>query len=350
MGHMPVAHLSRDITCHPHDRVAWVDYAKGICIFFVVMLHVTDLVQNHVDEIGWLQRVVEFARPFRMPDFFLIAGLFLPQVIDRPWRLFLDRKVIHFYYFYILWMTVEFALVEVRHAAAGGSGDMPILIAYLQRLVNPSGALWFIHILPVFFVVTRLTTSVPRWVVWLVAAALHSLQLQTGWIVADEFAARYVYFYSGYAFAPYVFHCATWALSRPKAAALYLPVWGLVNGGLVIAGLASRPGVSLALGFAGALAVVFLAGLMSTLPWTAAVRLIGAHSIVIYLADYVVSIVAMRLFLPVVPDIGWLALTVTMATLVGTMLLWQALIHTPLSFLYLRPARLHLTPARALAA
>jgi uncharacterized membrane protein YcfT len=47
--------------------------------------------------------VVAFAKPFRMPDFFLISGLFLARVIDRDWRTYLDRKVVHFVYFYLLW-------------------------------------------------------------------------------------------------------------------------------------------------------------------------------------------------------------------------------------------------------
>ena len=43
-----------------------------------------------------------------MPDFFMISGLFLAQVIDRDWRTYLDRKVVHFAYFYLLWMTIQF--------------------------------------------------------------------------------------------------------------------------------------------------------------------------------------------------------------------------------------------------
>ena len=49
-----------------------------------------------------------FAKPFRMPDFFLISGLFLAVVIDRDWRTYLDRKVVHFAYFYVLWVTIQF--------------------------------------------------------------------------------------------------------------------------------------------------------------------------------------------------------------------------------------------------
>jgi uncharacterized membrane protein YcfT len=85
------------------QRVDWVDYAKGFCIVFVVMMHSTLGVENAVGQEGWLHTVVAFAKPFRMPDFFMISGLFLAQVIDRDWRTYLDRKVVHFVYFYLLY-------------------------------------------------------------------------------------------------------------------------------------------------------------------------------------------------------------------------------------------------------
>jgi uncharacterized membrane protein YcfT len=56
-----------------------------------------------------MHAVIAFAAPFRMPDFFLISGLFLANVITRDWKLYLDRKVVHFAYFYVLWMTIQFA-------------------------------------------------------------------------------------------------------------------------------------------------------------------------------------------------------------------------------------------------
>ena len=65
------------------SRVDWVDYAKGFCIILVVMMHSTLRMGDTMNGIGWMHYVVEFARPFRMPDFFLISGLFLANVIDR---------------------------------------------------------------------------------------------------------------------------------------------------------------------------------------------------------------------------------------------------------------------------
>src|SRR3954466_9403477 len=92
------------------SRVAWVDYAKGFCIVFVVMMHSTLGVGQATGQEGWLHTVVAFAKPFRMPDFFLISGLFLANVIDRDWRTYLDRKVVHFAYFYLLWTAIQFAV------------------------------------------------------------------------------------------------------------------------------------------------------------------------------------------------------------------------------------------------
>ena len=110
------------------SRVDWVDYAKGICIILVVLMHSTLGVEKSAGQLTWLNGFIEWARPFRMPDFFLISGLFLAQRIDRPWREYLDSKVLHFAYFYLLWMTILFfaksgaltgALGPARSSAAG---------------------------------------------------------------------------------------------------------------------------------------------------------------------------------------------------------------------------------------
>ena len=77
-------------------HVAWVDIAKRWCIVLVVMMHFALGVGLALGEAGRLYAVVAFAKPFRMPDFFVIAGLFVGRAIALPWRAFLDRKVVHF--------------------------------------------------------------------------------------------------------------------------------------------------------------------------------------------------------------------------------------------------------------
>jgi uncharacterized membrane protein YcfT len=314
-------------------RVEWVDHAKGICIFFVVMLHVNDLAHEQLGVESWLDHVIAFARPFRMPDFFLIAGLFLAASLRRPWRSYLDTKVVHFFYFYVLWMTVQFALFEARHL------DLERLpIEYALRFIDPVGSLWFIHILPVFFVVTRVTRGAPWWLMLAIASALHVSQLDTGWHVPDQFASRYVFFYTGYALAPRIFQLAEWTSERMHLAVGYLGTWALVNAIAVSTGIASSPFASIALGYAGALAVIVAAVALSTRDWAAPLRYLGESSIIIYLGDALVSVLVARLVFPLGGDTGTLALFATILTIFGTLVLRFMLSSSPIGFLYRRPA------------
>src|SRR5262245_16893822 len=232
------------------ERIDWVDYAKGFCIVFVVMMHSTLGVEAAAGREGWLHAVVEFAKPFRMPDFFLISGLFLSRVIDRDWRTYLDRKVVHFAYFYVLWVTIQIGVKAPGLAAE--QGFLGVLRLYLVSFIEPFGTLWFIYLLPVFFVVTKFTRRVPSFAVWLVAAALEIALIETGWTLIDEFAGRFVYFYTGYLLAPRFFALAAAAQAWPRTALAGLVVWGIVNAFYVAAGLAGLPFVSLTLGMLGA--------------------------------------------------------------------------------------------------
>src|SRR3954453_7972028 len=242
-------------------RVDWVDYAKGICIVMVVMMHSVLGVEAAAGQTGFMHALVAFAKPFRMPDFFLISGLFLAVVIDRDWRTYLDRKVVHFAYFYVLWVTIQFGFKAPSFAAESGWSHVGLM--YLESFIEPFGTLWFIYLLPVFFVVTKALRRAPPLAVWAMAAALETLQVATGWTVIDEFCARFVYFYSGYLFAAHVFALSDRARARPAFALCGLALWALVNGSLVVSGLSDWPVVSLTLGLAGACAVIVLAALLA---------------------------------------------------------------------------------------
>src|SRR5690606_15717266 len=126
--------LSIEAKAGAAQRIEWVDIAKGICIIFVVMMHSTLGVEAAAGQTGWMHHVVAFAKPFRMPDFFLISGLFLAQVIDRPWSRYLDRKMVHFLYFYVLWLTIQF-IFKAPAIYADGGGGMAVVSAYLMGFI-----------------------------------------------------------------------------------------------------------------------------------------------------------------------------------------------------------------------
>jgi uncharacterized membrane protein YcfT len=330
----------------PRGRVDWVDYAKGFCIVMVVMMHSTLGVEAQAGREGFMHWVVAFAAPFRMPDFFLISGLFLARVIDRDWRTYLDRKVVHFVYFYLLWTAIQFA-VKAPHFAADG-GWVGVLELYLESFIEPLGILWFIYLLPVFAVIAKATRTVPPAAVWLFAAALEIAHVATGWTVIDEFAARFVYFYTGYLFAPRIFALAAVVQARPALAGLGLALWALLEGFAVFGGYSQLPLVSLGLGLVGAGAVISLSALLAMAAVFDPLRFCGRNSIVIYLAFFLPMAATRALLLGtgVIGDIGVVSLIVTAVGVLGALAIWWATRGTRLDFLFVRPARFWLAPPR----
>jgi uncharacterized membrane protein YcfT len=318
-------------------RVDWVDYAKGFCIVFVVMMHSTLGVEAAAGQEGWMHYLVAFAKPFRMPDFFLISGLFLARVIDRDWATYLDRKVVHFAYFYVLWVTIQFAFKAPGFAAEHGWLGMAGM--YLEAFVQPFGTLWFIYLLPVFFVVTKLTRNVSPITIWLAAAALEIAPIETGAVLIDEFAARFVYFYTGYIAASYIFTFAAGAQLQPGFASAFLFAWGILNYVFVFRGWADLPFVSLALGLLGACAVVSISALLAKIDLLTPLRWCGENSIVIYLAFFLPMAVSRTVMLKtgIITDVGTISLLVTIAGVVTPLIAVWMIRGTRLRFLFERP-------------
>lgn len=311
------------------SRIDWVDYAKGLCIIFVVMMHSTLGVGKHGGEEGWMHLVVQWAQPFRMPDFFMVAGLFLAVVIDRNWRRYLDRKVLHFVYFYLLWVTIQFVVKAPNFASEHGWAHVPYL--YLRALVLPFGTLWFIYMLPVMFVVTKALKFIPWYVMLAAAALLEAAPVETGILLVDEFAARYVFFFAGYALAQQIFKIAAWVQENRMISVVALLTWAVLNGLLVFNGVYHKETldaqfniIALGMGTLGALAIILVSSLLATLRWMDLVRYCGANSIVIYLAFFFPMIVSREILLRtgVITDIGTISAIVTATAVISPLVLY----------------------------
>lgn len=302
-------------------RVDWVDHAKGLCIIMVVMMHSTLGVEKAAETQGWLGAVVAWAQPFRMPDFFLLSGLFMSAVIGRDWRFYLDRKLVHFGYFYVLWNTIQFAL----KSGPGLVGEPLSKIAceYLYTLaIAPIGILWFLNVLALFFVVAKLFARAP-WLLFAIAAALHlghdrlydaALALgEDAAVLIGEFANRLVFFVAGWLGAPAIFRFADRVRAHKPASLALLLAWAIGNGALVELGWSHLTIVSLPLGLIGALAVVAVAVFLSDLPFSRFVSYCGENSIVIFLSFFL-PMVALRstlLWQDSLTDIGTISALVT---------------------------------------
>lgn len=319
------------------SRFEWIDYARGLCIVLVVMLYATGWVEDAIGRPGWLDHVVEFSRPFRMPDFFLISGLLLSRTISRPWPLYLDRKVLHFAYFYVLWLAVVFVLLGPSWTAKNGWDA--VQWSFLGALVEPFGWLWFIYMLPVFFVVTKFAVRVPTALIWTAAAALHLAGMESGIKVLDKFAHYYVFLYTGYAFAPLAFRVAAVAAARNRLTLGVLAGWAVFEAYAVFGGYAKLPLVTFALAFVGITAVIAAAALMPRSPFFAPLRYCGQNSIAIYLAFFAPAMAARAALtrMNVTDDVGTIGLLVTAAGVLGALAVHRLVRGTTFRFLFERP-------------
>ncbi len=333
------------------ERVAWVDTAKGVCIVLVVMMHATLGVGEAFGGEGFLHHVVAFAKPFRMPDFFLISGLFLARVIDRDWRSYGDKRVLHFVYFYLLWLVIQSAF---RFGSVSG-GTVTGFVEHLAwSLVEPYSTLWFVYMLAVFSVLAKLLRGVPPAILLAAAAALEIAPIHTPWFLLNEFCDRFVYFVAGWLLAPHIFRLADAAVRARGVAWAMLGAWALLNGAFAfapspVAGyktLAELPVIGLVLGTLGAMAMIAFSALVAGSIVGRPFAYAGARSIAVYLAFFLPMAATRTVLLKtgIIPDIGWVSVIVTAAAVLLPLVLERIVAGTRADALFVRPAWARLKP------
>ena len=110
-------------------------------------------------------------------------------------------------------------------------------------------------------------------------------------------------------------------------------------------GYAALPGVHLALGFVGSLAVCLTAALLTQLPWMNWLRWLGEHSIVVYLSFSIPMAASRELLLKtgLITDVSMFSVLVMTVALVSPLILYWLIKKTGWGkFLFERPAWAHI--------
>ncbi len=338
------------------ERLSWVDTAKGMSIILVVMMYSVFNVGQDAEGVGLFHYIIGFATPFRMPEFFLISGLFLDQVLSRSWKAYADRRVVHYLYFYAVWAVIHIVL------KVGIMSADPVTAAgyLLWAIVEPYGVLWFIYLLAAFSLATKFfyELKAPRWIVLALAAAFQMSPVHTGSYLIDQFAEYFVYFYAGYMFAPWIFRIVDLALRHIALTLGALLAYAAVNTALVFStgyavlpehiqmGYAALPGLHLILALAGSLALCVTAALVSRLPFMAWLSWLGERSIVVYLV-FVLPMSFARIALGklgLISDVTLSSLIVMVTAILASIALYLLVQWTGRGkFLFERPAWAHLS-------
>ena len=323
------------------SRAAWADFAKGLTIILVVMMHSTLGVELALGKSAFMGDLVTFARSFRMPLFFAISGLFAAAAINRSWLKFADAKLIHFAYFYVLWSVLQ---IGVRLALSGHGQHEISWHQFALIPVSPFGTIWFIYILPLFFLVARFTRALPPLLVFAGAAVISLFSTQSGWIVADASTKYLVFFLAGLYAGPWIKALAAWSKDKLLGVAGLSLAFAAANLQVMAWDRVEHPAFALVMGLLGIVTLVAISGLVGHAKVLAPVRYCGQNSLAIYVA-FTFPMVAARILgtkTGLITDPDLLSVFVLATAVTGALMMAWTARKVGASFLFDRPAAFHL--------
>lgn len=308
-------------------RQDWVDIARGLCILAVVGYWATRSLHASDGTASWLGYLSAAMQPFRMPDFFLLSGLF--------------RRVLHHLYFLLLWAPIlvigQWLLGQHRP-----QGMTDALAQLLLALWKPPAMLWFLLMLPIYALASRLLQAVSPWVVGLAATLMHLFPLHTGIPVLDWFGMYFVFFHAGHVLAPFFMALAARSQDQPRWALRMLVLWLPAHLVLMLYKPAPWPLVQFMLGMVGIAAVVMVSALLSGRTPGRWLQGAGRGSLAIYLGFWL----PMQALAPLLADLGlplaWRALLLPAGAIIAALALNRLALRHGAAWLYRRPTRVQL--------
>lgn len=161
------------------SRYNWVDYVKGIAILLVVYRHVLiGIERTGLDVPSYLVNANMIFYSFRMPLFFILSGLFISASINkRTNRQLAWIKFEHLLYPYLIWATLQITLQIAFSSFTNASRGLEDY-AYILYQPRNLDQFWY---LPALFNVTMIYLLVktklgaPVWLQLLLGAALYFL-------------------------------------------------------------------------------------------------------------------------------------------------------------------------------
>lgn len=149
------------------DRQDYFDFAKGMSIILVVFFHSTIALNDYglASSNYWL--INNLMSPIRMPVFFFISGFLAKGTINSINRGKFLNKVYNFIYLFMAWTSIHL----VWQFLYSGSPP-PELKDWINSAYSPSGVLWFIWALAIYFCIARTGKFFKKEAIFLLSLAL----------------------------------------------------------------------------------------------------------------------------------------------------------------------------------
>lgn len=269
-------------------RNAWVDYAKGIAIIFVVYRHVIfGLLYSGATVSTFMMDANEMLYGFRMPLFFFLSGLFYAgSVQKRGEKNYMIAKTNTMLYPYLLWGMIQLTLQIIFSDYTNAKFT---IVNYLDLAIHPRRMLqlWYLFSLFNVSMLYLLTDRVLKFSPYLqIAMGLAFLWLKP--LVGDistlsDVMIYYIYFCLGHLTAPLFFkESVKEMLTSPWKLLLLTPVFIVVQ---YFSMIYADMNIFLysVLAVFGGIMVIMLSMILAQKGWLKFLSTIGSYSLYIYL-------------------------------------------------------------------
>ena len=117
-------------------RWQWIDYLRGIVILLVAFRHsLLGIEHNNITVPAWLDNANTITSSFRMPLFFVLSGIFIKgSMAKRTLGQIIETKFENLIYPYLIWSFIQ---VTMQIVLAGSSNTHRTLLDYTYILYQP---------------------------------------------------------------------------------------------------------------------------------------------------------------------------------------------------------------------
>lgn len=325
------------------NRLAWIDYARGICIILVCYRHCFDGLKEAnlpVTDFHLLQILNVCFYSFRMPLFFIVSGLFVSRSLQKKGlENYIRGRFKIVFYPLIIWGSLQITLQLLLRNYVNAK---PVPFDYINLIIYPRNptnnqqfwylnALFFVGVFYAFFKVV-LRFKLPQQVILsllLYAVAGYMSYKSISFYIFPDIFHFYIYFCIGDMIAGFIF-------KKESAAIILSPKW-LISSAIFCIVMqtlftvinmrhtddnyinVNMPMLFLPISLSGCAFMIQIAHILqrrNALKW---LRVIGYHSLYIYLM-HLMLIAAVRIVLVRVFHITYIPLIMFIAISLGALI------------------------------
>ena len=126
------------------NRIYWIDYAKGIGIFLVVIGHVCrGLTLSAIIDPSVAKLIDQWIYAFHMPIFFFLSGLLIQPSVSKTLKDFVINKLNTLAYPYFVWSILQGMLVSTVQSTNSSMS----LSDLLQIIYEPILIFWIFYVI-----------------------------------------------------------------------------------------------------------------------------------------------------------------------------------------------------------